>query len=355
MLPPAPQRGAVAYKTSQLQIRVTEAQKAALRRLAAAANTTVSEYVLSQALPSAQGELDRVVGALAGTPEQHQRGLERLAELIVETPAGEFHEFLASAPLQALPPIVRNQVAALVERAAHDKGAAAPDWVQEVAPLPRPHFLWPLTSLRPHQIRVAPVAFKRRNLFFDPASQPALRRLAGLAPPTGEEGREGLRRLKKLDDALQSLELKVEFYFLGGAVLSQAFTARPQTAHIDAMFQPASKVLAAATELGAGEGWPPGWVQSAAKESLLAGARPDRFLELPHLAAFAPPPEYVLAIKVAALRLGAGERAADDLRYVLRALNLTTADEALSVTGRYFGVRQIPARAREILEGLLAP
>jgi hypothetical protein len=60
-------------------------------------------------------------------------------------------------------------------------------------------------------------------------------------------------------------------------------------------------------------------------------------------------------VKLAALRLGAGARALDDLRFVLRALNLTTPEATLEIAGRYFGRRQLPPDARHLLEGLLAP
>jgi hypothetical protein len=343
----------MAAKTSQLQIRVTEEQKAALKRLAAAAKTSVSGYVLAQALPSGQHEVDRVLAGLSGPGADLEAGFGELARLLAETEAHDFPKVLGSPPLEHLSPLLQNQLAALVEQVANARGVDAPAWTEEVPALARPHFGWALSSLRPHQIRVTPVAFKRRGIFFDPASRPALASPRSQASALRVDPPESFRRLKILDEALRSSELGVEFYFLGGAILSQAFQARPPTARIDALFRPTQALAEVQATLAQREGWPAGWVQQAVREQLGHGTA-GRWIELDNLAAFVPPPEYVLALAVARLRLGTGGGAVEDLRYVLRALNLTRADEALDLTGRYFTPRQLPPDARATLEALLA-
>lgn len=57
----------------------------------------------------------------------------------------------------------------MVEQAAHKKSLAPPDWVRDIEPLSVPWFATPLSSLRMHLLRAAPVPFKRRNLFVDAA------------------------------------------------------------------------------------------------------------------------------------------------------------------------------------------
>ncbi|HUF74941.1 MAG TPA: hypothetical protein VMM35_01625 [Longimicrobiales bacterium] len=343
----------MAAKTSQLQIRVTEEQKAALKRLAAAAKMSVSAYVLGQALPSRQQQLERVLAGLSAPGADAEAAFRELADLLADVGTDDFRDVLGNPPLERLGPVVQNQLAALVEQAANGRGIDPPDWAQGVPPLGKPHFGWPLSSLRPHQIRVTPVAFKRRGIFFDPTSRPALSSSRSRAASASPDASEALRRLEVLDEALRRDELKVEFYFLGGAVLHQVFQARPPTARIDALFRPTSAVLDVQATVAGREGWPPGWVQQAVREQLAHGTS-SRWLELGNLAAFVPPLDYVLALAVARLRLGTGGGAVEDLRYVLRALNLTTADEALEVTGRYFTPRQLPPDARATLESLLA-
>ena len=98
---------------------------------------------------------------------------------------------------------------------------------------------------------------------------------------------------------------------------------------------------------------PEGWLNDGVKGFL--GARSDwsPFLELTHLRVFSAQPEYLLAMKCAAMRLGEEFHDLDDVRYLLRYLNLTKADAALEVVTRYFGPDQLLPKTRLILEDLL--
>ena len=53
------------------------------------------------------------------------------------------------------------------EEASAERDVAPPEWTGDVAPLDAPWFATTLRSLRLHLLRVAPVAFRRRNLFVD--------------------------------------------------------------------------------------------------------------------------------------------------------------------------------------------
>jgi len=159
-------------RSSQLQIRVTPAEKATLKRLADAAGESVSSYVLSRVLPSEEQLIGQLYEQLAEGGSDHRPIMTRLQRALADLPAAELGERVPPPDPSGLGPFLLNAVAALVETAAHEKGADPPDWVATVPPLARPHFGWPLKSLRPHQVRVTPVPFKRRNLFFDPATGP---------------------------------------------------------------------------------------------------------------------------------------------------------------------------------------
>jgi len=156
-------------RDSQLQIRVTSAEKAALKRLAEAAGESVSSYVLARVLPSVELDLVRLYQGLAETGVHHGATLREVEETL-ERVAGSQLDTLPPPAVGSLSPALANCVAAMIESAAQRKGVAPPAWVASVAPLPRPHFGWVLRSLRPHQVRVSGVSYKRRNLFFDPAA-----------------------------------------------------------------------------------------------------------------------------------------------------------------------------------------
>ncbi len=337
-------------KTSQLQIRVTMAEKQTLKRLASEAGKSLSAYVLSRALPAVSRDLDDAVAKLAEAGG-HPTASGELAALIRDLPADELTSGAARPSLDGLAPRAQNVVAALVEEAAYLKGVDPPGWTVDVAPLPGPHFRWALPSLKPHQLRVTPAPFKRRNLFFDPASRD--HGAAPEEPPTRTpEAAQALERLSVLGRELALLELDVEFYIVHGAFMYQAFQAHPRTAHISMMFRPSREIQATAGSVATREGWPYDWLSSTVKAYLMG--RPARFLELPGIRAFAPPLEYALGVKVAALRLGRDPRGLDDVRYLLRAADLSTAHAAYDIVTRYFGERQLPTDTLAVLEELLS-
>jgi hypothetical protein len=153
-------------KTRQLQIRVTAEQKSALARLARRAGQDVSSFVLSRALPSATLRFAELLDAL-GDAEGRRFALAELSDLLTELAPREFTEVVDDADLRGLSDYLRNYVAAMVDLAAHRKGAPPPAWVREVPPLEEPHFATPLPGLRLHLLRASPVPFKRRNIFID--------------------------------------------------------------------------------------------------------------------------------------------------------------------------------------------
>jgi len=173
---------------------------------------------------------------------------------------------------------------------------------------------------------------------------------------TGDTDRpEALRLLRQLDRALASSATEVEFYFVGGAVIYQAFSAQPGTARVTALFRPAEEVRAAVRKIGDAEELPAGWLHKTVRVALDDGTRPSAYVELPRVRAFVAPPEYVLAVKCAAMWLGEAFGELDDVRYVLRAMNIDSAADALSVIHRYFTKRQLPPDTDGRLEELIAP
>jgi uncharacterized protein (DUF1778 family) len=153
-------------KTQQLQIRVTPRQKAVLKRLAAAAGRDVSSYVLSRLVPPEQDRFAELLRALENDAD-HRFVLAELNDFLEACPPLGFADAVARAALGGLSPYLRNYVAAMVEQAANRKGVVPPAWTRDVAPLDTPRFATPLTSLRMHLLRAAPVPFKRRNIFVD--------------------------------------------------------------------------------------------------------------------------------------------------------------------------------------------
>lgn len=98
---------------------------------------------------------------------------------------------------------------------------------------------------------------------------------------------------------------------------------------------------------------PSTWLNDAVKGFLSPRGEFAPFLERPHLHVYVAEPHYLLAMKCAAMRLGEEFHDLDDVRYLLRHLNISTVDEALAFVGRYFDHSQLHRKTRLALEELL--
>lgn len=156
-----------------------------------------------------------------------------------------------------------------------------------------------------------------------------------------------------LNDELAREGVRAELYLVGGAVMCLALNARPATRDVGAYFQPTRDVRQAAARVAAAADVPESWLNDAVKGFLSPRGEFDPYLELPNLAVFVAQPTYLLAMKCASMRLGAEFHDLDDVRYLLRYLNITTAEEALRVVTRYFDENQLLPKTRLVLEELL--
>ena len=161
------------------------------------------------------------------------------------------------------------------------------------------------------------------------------------------------RLFELLDEELASTPAIGELYLVGGAVMCLAFDARPATRDVDAYFEPTALIREAAGRVAARVGAPIDWLSDAVKGYLSPQGDFNPYLELPHLRVFVATPEYLLAMKVASMRLGEEFHDLDDVRYLLRYLNVTSAAEALAIVTRYFDESVLLPKSRLALEELL--
>ena len=160
-------------KTRQLQIRVSPAEKAALKRLADEAGLSLSAFVLERALPRPHEGVSACIRDLKGTPDIG-KSLSDFSLYLKRFAGEEFEAAVAEPDLGDLTDLQRNCAAAAVEQEAWLRGVSAPAWAAGVPALERPHFAWSLRSLRPHLMRVTPAAFKRRNVYIPSHGDPRL-------------------------------------------------------------------------------------------------------------------------------------------------------------------------------------
>lgn len=161
------------------------------------------------------------------------------------------------------------------------------------------------------------------------------------------------RLLEMLDEELSAAGVEGELYLVGGAVMCLAFDARPATRDVDALFRPTREVREAAARVADRAGVPRGWLNDAVKGFLDERGDFDPFLELPNLRVFIARPEYLLAMKCASMRLAEEFHDVDDVRYLLRYLNVTSVAQAIEIVTRYFEEARLMPKTRLALEELL--
>ncbi len=164
---------------------------------------------------------------------------------------------------------------------------------------------------------------------------------------------EILELFELLDEELAAGSVEGELYLVGGAVMCLALEARDATRDVDATFAPTREIREAAARVAARAGVPDAWLNDAVKGYLSPRGDYDPFLDLPHLRVFVARPEYLLAMKCAAMRLGEEFRDLDDVRYLLRSLDVGTVDQALAIVTRYFDESRLMPKTRLALADLL--
>jgi len=161
------------------------------------------------------------------------------------------------------------------------------------------------------------------------------------------------RLLELLNEELRQSATHGELYLVGGAVMCLAYDARPSTADVDGYFRPAAEVRKAAARAATRHSLPPDWLNDAVKGYLSPDGDFAPFLELDHLRVMVAGPEYLLAMKCLAMRIGAEFHDEDDVRYLLRHLDVRSYEQALGILGKYYPIERFPQKTLYALEELL--
>jgi predicted nucleotidyltransferase len=153
---------------------------------------------------------------------------------------------------------------------------------------------------------------------------------------------------RRLGDRLARRGVVADVYVFGGAAMALAYDARRATRDIDAVFQPHGVVVDEARAVAEELGLPGWWLNEQASVYVAPGGDPaaPRVFDHPGLRVSAASPEHLLAMKVLAAR----RRDADDIRFLVRHLGLSTPEAILGVCAEVFPDEEVPARARLVLE-----
>ena len=156
-----------------------------------------------------------------------------------------------------------------------------------------------------------------------------------------------------LNEELGRAGTEGELYLVGGAVMCLAYAARPSTQDVDALFRPARKVREAAARVAMQAGVQADWLNDGVKGFLSEHGEFSPFLDLDHFRVMVAQPQYLLAMKCLALRIGAEFHDEDDIRYLLRHLDIGSYAQALGIITRFYPLDRFPQKTLYALEELL--
>jgi len=170
---------------------------------------------------------------------------------------------------------------------------------------------------------------------------------------------EILDALRQLSDELEQEGVIGEVCLFGGTVMVLAYNARPATKDVDALFQPADILRRLARKVALDRHLPEHWLNDGVKgylsvrHAVTAGNLP----QFPRLRLTMPVPEYLLAMKCMAARLGgpSGEQSdVPDIRFLIRHLALRDPQSVLDIVAQYYPANRIPVKTQYLIEGLFA-
>lgn len=163
-----------------------------------------------------------------------------------------------------------------------------------------------------------------------------------------------IRRLfDLLNEDLGNNGIEAELFLVGGAVMCLTYASRPSTQDIDAVFRPSAEVRKAAARVATRASIGPDWLNDGVKGYLSPHGDFVPFIELDHLRIMVAQPQYLLAMKCLAMRLGAEFHDEDDVRYLLRHLHIRTYEQVLSIIEKYYPLDRFPQKTLYALAELL--
>jgi len=166
-----------------------------------------------------------------------------------------------------------------------------------------------------------------------------------------------LAALHGLSEELGKRGVTGEICLFGGTVMLLAFTARLTTKDVDALFQPAQTIREVAKDIANEQNLPLDWLNDGVKGFISARheTTTGNLPQFPHLRLTMPVPEYLLAMKCMAARIGgtAGKPSdVADISFLTRHLKLKSAKDVLDLVGQYYPANRIPVKTQYLVEGL---
>lgn len=153
--------------------------------------------------------------------------------------------------------------------------------------------------------------------------------------------------LSEINDELAARETIGEICIYGGAAMCLAFKARPATKDVDAIFEPVKVIRGAINKIAAKYGLNEGWLNFAVKIFVVEHEK-NVLLDLSNLKVYVPTADYLLAMKVLALRAESFD--AQDVEFLVKDLDLKNSEEVLKIVTDYYPNKEIKPEAKFQIE-----
>ena len=157
--------------------------------------------------------------------------------------------------------------------------------------------------------------------------------------------------LTELNDELRMMDIKGEVSLYGGAVMCLAFKARAATKDVDAIFEPVEEIRNASHRIAERHGLRIDWLNLAVKMFVVDHPRQVLF-ELSNLNVTVPDADYLLAMKILALRPETEDE--KDAEFLIEHLALNDVNDVLTIVAGYYPSKTIKADTMHWLEEYFA-
>lgn len=159
-----------------------------------------------------------------------------------------------------------------------------------------------------------------------------------------------LQAFRILDEEARKRDIRLEIAVYGGCAMLLRFSLRASTHDIDVRVKGASQSELLSMSLEAGEklGLEPGWINQAVAIFASRNEKDNDFdcIDIgDNLSVYLASPEYLLAMKVMAMRTESDSHDREDIEFLIDELKLESSEEALKIVCSYYSREKLNPRS----------
>jgi len=159
--------------------------------------------------------------------------------------------------------------------------------------------------------------------------------------------------LRALNNRLEKENIIGEVVLFGGAVMCLVFDSREQTKDIDAVYYPKEVINRIIHQMATEYGLRENWFNDSVKGFLSGAPDLQKVKDYGNLIVYSPSAEYVFAMKCYACRILEEKSDIDDIKFLLKHLEVKDYDTALQIIGKYYSMDRISVKTKYVLEQLI--